>query len=140
LLSRGFLYSIGLYAVLIAAPVLAVIVWQTVAGVPYERAITMNFAVLGFAQLLHLGNARDDAPVLSWRRAIANRAALVALVIGAFSLFAVIQSPALAQWLRLVPLSATDWAVVLGLALVPAVVGQAVKVARGWMQMNGAVA
>ncbi len=138
LLARGFLYSIGLYAVLIAAPVLAVIVWQTVAGVPYERAITMNFAVLGFAQLFHLGNARDDAPVLSWRRAVANRAALAALVIGALSLFAVIQMPALAQLLRLAPLSAGDWALVLGLALVPAVVGQTVKLARVWTRSNGA--
>lgn len=140
LLARGFLYSIGLYAVLIAAPVLAMIVWQTVTGVPYERAITMNFAVLGFAQLLHLGNARDDAPVLSWRRAIANRAALAALVIGALSLVAVIQLPALAQLLRLVPLSAADWALVLGLALVPAVVGQTVKVARVWTRITGVLA
>ena len=140
LLARGFLYSIGLYAVLIAAPVLAMIVWQTVTGVPYERAITMNFAVLGFAQLLHLGNARDDAPVLSWRRAIANRAALIALAIGALSLVAVIQIPALAQLLRLVPLSAADWALVLGLALVPAVVGQTVKVARVWTRITGVLA
>jgi Ca2+-transporting ATPase len=140
LLARGFLYSIGLYAVLIAAPVLAVIVWQTVAGVPSERAMTINFAVLGFAQLLHLGNARDDAPVLSWRRAIANRAALVALVIGALSLFAVIQIPVLAQLLRLVPLAAGDWVLVLGLALVPAVVGQTVKVTRVWTRITGAVA
>ena len=140
LLARGFLYNIGLYAVSIAAPVLAVIIWQTVTGVPYERAITMNFAVLGFAQLLHLGNARDDAPVLSWCRAIANRAALIALAIGALSLVAVIQIPALAQLLRLVPLSAADWALVLGLALVPAVVGQTVKVARVWARITGVLA
>ena len=140
LLARGFLYSIGLYAVLIAAPVLAMIVWQTVTGVPYERAITMNFAVLGFAQLLHLGNARDDAPVLSWRRAIANRAALVALAVGALSLVAVIQIPAMARLLRLVPLSAVDWALVFALALVPAVVGQTVKVMRPRRRAIGAVA
>jgi len=140
LVSREFLYSIGLYAVLIAAPVLAAIIWQTAMGVPYGHAITINFAVLGFAQLLHLGNARDEGPVLSWKRAVANRAALIALAVGALSLFAVIQIPAMAQLLRLVPLSAADWALVLALALVPAVVGQTVKVMRARTRATGAVA
>ena len=140
LVSREFLYSIGLYAVLIAAPVLAAIIWQTAAGVPYAHAITINFAVLGFAQLLHLGNARDDGPVLSWNRVVANRAALIALAVGAVSLITVIQIPALAQPLRLVPLSAIDWAVVFGLALVPAVVGQAIKVGRTRTRAKGVVA
>ena len=138
LVSREFLHSIGLYALLIAAPVLAAIIWQTVSGVPYAHAMTINFAVLGFAQLLHLGNARDEGPVLRWNRVVANRAALIALAIGALSLVAVIQIPALAHLLRLVPLSATDWALVLGLALVPAVVGQAVKALR--TRTNGAIA
>lgn len=53
---------------------------------------------------------------------------------------AVIQLPALAQLLRLVPLSAADWALVLGLALVPAVVGQTVKVARVWTRITGVLA
>jgi magnesium-transporting ATPase (P-type) len=138
--SREFLHRIGLYALLIAAPVLAAIIWQTVMGVPYGHAITINFAVLGFAQLLHLGNARDEGPVLSWNRAVANRAALIALAVGALSLFAVIQIPAMAQLLRLVPLSTADWALVLALALVPAVVGQTVKVVRTRTRATGAVA
>jgi Ca2+-transporting ATPase len=140
LLSREFLYSIGVYAGLIATPVLAAIVWQTVTGVPYARAITINFAVLGFAQLLHLGNARDDGPVLSWNRMVANRAALIALAVGALSLLAVIQIPAMARLLRLVPLSAADRTLVFGLALVPAVVGQTLKVMRTRTTTTGAVA
>lgn len=133
ILSRAFLRGIGLYAVLIALPVLAAIVWQTIANVPYERAITVNFAVLGLAQLFHLGNARDENPVLSWRRAVANRAALAALVVGVLSMLAVVEIPALARLLRLVPLDATDWMVIGGLALIPAVVGQTVKAARRWL-------
>jgi len=129
---------IALYALLIAAPVLAAIVWQTLTGVEYARAITINFAALGLAQLLHLGNARDDEPVLSWRRAVANRAALAALGVGALSMFVAVQIPALAQLLHLVPLGVDDWLVVGGLALVPAVVGQALKVARRWERGGGA--
>jgi P-type Ca2+ transporter type 2C len=138
IVSWPFMREIAVYALLIAAPVLAAIVWQTVTGVEYARAITINFAALGLAQLLHLGNARDDEPVLSWRRAVANRAALAALGVGALSMFVAVQIPALAHLLHLVPLAIGDWVLVGGLALVPAVAGQALKVARRWIGAGGA--
>src|SRR6185295_5856189 len=129
LVSRAFLLRIAFYAMLIAAPVLGAIVWQTVTGVVYARAVTINFAVLGLAQLLHLGNARDEGPVVSWHRAVANRVALAALAASLLSLFVVIQVPALARLLHLVPLDGSDWLLVCALSLVPAIVGQAVKIA-----------
>ena len=138
LLSREFLYRIGAYAALIAAPVIAAIAWQTVTGVAQPRAMTMNFAVLGVAQLLHLGNARDEGPVLTWRRAVANRAALAAMVAGVLSLVAAIQVPVFAHVLRLVPLQAADWLLVCVLALVPAVAGQAWKLTRERQRVKGA--
>ena len=138
IVSWPFMREIAVYALLIAAPVLAAIVWQTVTGVEYARAITINFAALGLAQLLHLGNARDDEPVLSWRRAVANRAALAALGVGALSMVVAVQIPALAHLLHLVPLGIGDWLLVGGLALVPAVVGQALKVVRRWEGVGGA--
>ena len=118
---------------------LAAIVWQTIADVPYQRAITVNFAVLGLAQLFHLGNARDEGPVLSWERVTANRTALAALVIGALSLLAVVQIPAVAQLLRLVPLSTGDWTIIVGLAAVPAVGGQVGKMVRRLRPAHGAM-
>jgi len=139
LLSREFLFRIAFYAMLIAAPVLGAIVWQTVTGVAYARAVTINFAVLGLAQLLHLGNARDEGPVVSWHRAVANRAALAALAASLLSLFVVIQVPALARLLHLVPLHGSDWLLVGALSLVPAIVGQAVKIADQWRRGTGAV-
>jgi Ca2+-transporting ATPase len=138
LVSRDFLYSIGLYAALIAAPVLAAIVWQTATGVDHGRAMTMNFAILGLAQLFHLGNARDEGPVLAWRRVIANKAALAALVCGGVSIVAVIETSALAHLLRLVPLWGADWLIVCGLSLVPAIVGQGVKLTQQWQRGGGA--
>ena len=130
ILSRSFMRGIAGYALLIAAPVLAAIAWQTATGMEFARAITINFAALGLAQLLHLGNARDEEPVLSWRRAVANRAALAALGVGALSIIVAVQIPALGHLLHLVPLGIGDWLLVGGLALVPAVIGQALKVVR----------
>ena len=91
-------------------------------------------------QLLHLGNARDDEPVLSCGRVVANRAALGALAVGALSMFAAVQIPAMGAFLHLVPLDGADWALVSGLALVPAVVGQALKASRRWRRFTGAAA
>ena len=131
ILSRDFLRNIGLYAALIAMPVLVAIVWQTATGVEDSRAMTVNFAVLGLAQLFHLGNARHDGPVWRWRPAVANKAALAALLVGGLSIVIVVQVPVFARLLRLVPLDAIGWGLVCGLALIPAVVGQAVKTATG---------
>jgi Ca2+-transporting ATPase len=132
ILSREFMQTIGLYAVLIAAPVLGVIVWQTVTGVAEVRAMTVNFAVLGLAQLFHLGNARDERPVLSRSSALANMAALGALIIGVLSLVVVVQFPPLARFLHLVPLDARDWLLVCGLAALPAIIGQGIKAVGAW--------
>ena len=131
LLSRAFIRDIGIFAAFIAAPVLGAIAWQTATGIEPARAMTMNFAILGLAQLFHLGNARDEGPVLSRARALANKAALAALVVGALSVVAVVQIPAVATLLQLAPLTRSDWMLVVGLALLPAVAGQALKVARG---------
>ena len=75
---------------------------------------------------------------MSWHRAVANRVALAALVASVLSVFAVIQIPALARLLHLVPLHGSDWLLVCALSLVPAIVGQAVKIAYQWRRGNGA--
>ena len=137
ILSWEFMRAIGFYALLIAAPVLAAIIWQTLTDMAYSRAMSINLATLGLAQLLHLGNARDERPVLGWTRVVANRAALAALAIGAVSLIAVVQVPVLATFLSLVPLSAADWVIVCCLAPVPAVVGQVTKAWRARARVEG---
>ena len=65
---------------LIAAPVFLVIAWASWAGVPAGRAITMNFMVLALAQVFH-GNAQDTRPVLRPARVLANRLALLSVML-----------------------------------------------------------
>jgi Ca2+-transporting ATPase len=85
---------------------------------------------LAFAQIFHLGNARSASPVIAPGRALSNRYALAAvLVTFGLQIVAVSLDP-LAQVLGLTPLTREDWLVVLGLALVPAVAGQALKSLR----------
>jgi P-type Ca2+ transporter type 2C len=125
ILSRQFLTSILLYGGLITASTLAAYLWS-LREAP-QQAVTVAFMVLALAQTFHLGNARSSEPVLSLAHIGANRYALgaIALTVG-LQLAAMYVEP-LARVLRVVRLGGREWAVVLVLSALPAVVGQALK-------------
>lgn len=132
LLSGRIIGETLVYGALIAGCALAAFGWglKGPAG-GAERASTLAFLTLAFAQVFHLGNARSAGPVLSFRRAVANRWALGAVVLaGALQLLAVFYPP-LARVLGVLPPDPRDWLVVFTLALVPATAGQAAKLWRG---------
>ena len=122
--------SVAFYGVLIAAPVFFAMVWCGVLGLPAERAMTISFMVLSFAQLFHLGNARDDRAVLHPRRVVANPAALCALLMTLAVQVATVSWAPLRTFLRLELLAWTDWLLVVLVSAVPAVAGQALKLTR----------
>jgi P-type Ca2+ transporter type 2C len=128
ILSSRLSRSIVGYALLISVCTLAAFSW----GLTHSRAdsthaSTLAFMTLAFAQILHLGNARSASPVLAPARALSNLYALAAvLVTSALQIMAVTLDP-LARVLGLSSLAGSDWLVVLGLASVPALAGQALK-------------
>jgi Ca2+-transporting ATPase len=115
------------YGLLITAPALALNIWNEMTGVAGGRAMTMNFMVLAFAQLFHLGNARSDRHVLAPTRAVANTAALAAVAIVFLAQLSTVVFGPLAQVLHVEPLDAREWILVAVASLVPAVAGQAGK-------------
>ena len=126
------------YALLISLCTLGAFSWG-LARDPMSpaHASTLAFMTLAFAQILHLGNARSTSPVIAPGRALSNRYALAAvLVTFGLQVMAVSLDP-LAQVLGLSSLTGKDWLVVLGLALVPAVVGQAIKTLRTGGRSSG---
>jgi Ca2+-transporting ATPase len=125
ILSRAFLGEIALFALLITGVVLMAFALALRGGGTEAHAVTVAFMTLALAQVFHLGNARGSGPVLGWRRATGNRWALaaVALTIG-LQMIAVYAGP-LARVLHVVPLGTRDWLLIVPLALLPGVVGQA---------------
>jgi magnesium-transporting ATPase (P-type) len=132
--------SIVGYAALMAVSVFALMVSHAWFGTPVRVAMTMNFMALGLTQIFHLGNARDIRPVLQLPRVLANRHALAAVAIATASLVAVTWIPALSRLVRVTPLSAGQWLVVGVCSLVPALVGQGIKVARWGLSHHGPTA
>ena len=69
--------------------------------------------------------------MMSWRSVVRNRYALGAVALTIVLQALAVHLPALAQILRTRPLTPGEWLVALGFAVVPAVVGQALKLWRG---------
>ena len=125
ILSRAFLTSVLTFGVLITASTLAAFVWAL--GHAPERAPTMAFMTLALAQIAHLGNARSRGPVLRLERVLANPYALAGAGLAVLlQALAVVVDP-LARILRVTPLDSLEWLVVVGLASIPAIAGQALK-------------
>jgi Ca2+-transporting ATPase len=120
------------YATLISLTSLLALAWGLARpGGGWEHAGTLTFMTLAFAQIFHLGNARSSSPVLRPARVVANPYALAAVVLTAGLQILAVESPWLARVLRTQALSVADWGVVVGLALIPAGVGQMLKVIAG---------
>ncbi len=129
ILSKGFVRSIAFYSGLITAVTLIAFGWGLSTG-PQDRAGTVAFMTLALAQLFHLGNARSRGDVLRPARITANPAALAAVpLVIALQLLAV-NWPPLATLLGTTPIDASDWMVVAGLSVVPALVGQVLRRSR----------
>ncbi|NNF39436.1 MAG: HAD-IC family P-type ATPase [Gemmatimonadetes bacterium] len=127
ILSAQFIGSVGLFATLITASTLAAYVYGLSTGSD-ARAVTLSFMTLALAQLFHLGNARSHGPVLRPSRITSNRWALGAVAIVLGLQWVAVTWPPLMRVLGTTPLTAADWGVALGLAVVPAIVGQALEV------------
>ena len=121
ILSAEMLRSIAVYAALIAA---VTVVAFALGGT------TCAFMTLALAQILHLGNARSVGPVLSPRLALANRAAVAAVVLAiGLQVLTAFLAP-LARVLRVTPLTGREWVLVVILGATPAIVGQIAKALR----------
>ena len=128
ILSPRFLRRVVSYAGLILAGTMAALLWGLRQS--HQQASTMAFMTLAFAQILHLGNARSDHPVLRPAAALSNPYALLAVALAGLLQILPVAAPALRDLLDVTPLTLTDWAVVGVCASLAAVVGQSTRVWR----------
>jgi Ca2+-transporting ATPase len=128
ILSRQFVTGIFGYAGLITFSTRTAFLWAL--NQSAAHASTVAFMTLALAQAAHLGNARSERLVLRPGRAFANPFALAGAAVSIVLQVTAALLPPLASLLRLTPLSSTDWIVIVLLSLLPAVVGQGIKLAR----------
>ncbi len=95
-----------------------------------ESAVTVSFLTLAFAQLWHVFNMRRDHGGLLDNEITRNSWIWGALALCVAILLAAVYVEPLARLLSLHPPSAEAWLLVLGMSLVPLVVGQVAMTAR----------
>ena len=100
-------------------------------GATKEEAVTISFLTLAFVQIWHVFNMREPGTRFLKNNITRNPFIWAALVLCAGLLLIAVYVPGLASVMKLTPPSGLGWLVVIGMSLVPWVVGQVVLAARG---------
>lgn len=132
ILTRSHWLAVFGYGGLIAASVLAAFVmaleWLEL---PPGAATTASFLTLAFARQWHVFNMRDRGTRAFSNSVVRNKWVWGAVGLCFALLGAAVYVPALALVLKIVPPAPATWGVIVGMSLIPLVVGQALKLRKG---------
>jgi Ca2+-transporting ATPase len=133
ILTREHWMAIGGYGFLIAASVLlAFRMALTSLGMETDRAVTVSFLTLAFARLWHVFNMREQGSHPIKNDVTRNPFVWWALGLCSALLLAALYLPGISTALDMVPPGTRGWGVILGMSLVPLLIGQGVKQLRAW--------
>ena len=125
LVTRSLWIKIGLYGLLITASVLgAFFLAMHVRGIGPERAVTVSFLTLGFAQLWHVVNFRDRNSRLFVNDITRNPFVWGALLLCAFLMLLTVYFRPLGDVLKIIDPGLQGWLLILTASLIPLVIGQ----------------
>jgi len=131
ILTRRHWRSIAGYGLLIALPVMAALhVAVRVFGLDGSAAVTYSFLTLAFAQLWQVFNVRERGSPLLFNDVTRNPWVWGALALCTVLVLGAVYVPGPAALLRLSAPGPAGWAVVLGLSLLPCLVGQVLRSRR----------
>jgi P-type Ca2+ transporter type 2C len=128
ILTRDHWLAIGIYGVLVAAALgggFALALFGL--GMEEQRAVTVSFISLGLMRLWHVFNMRSNRSGLLRNEITRNRYIWGALGLCVLLLLAAVYLPILSTALGTVALGLTDWLLIVGISLVPLLVGQLLK-------------
>jgi Ca2+-transporting ATPase len=128
ILTRQHWYAIGGYGLIIALAVLgAFAVALNWLHLETREAVSISFLTLAFARLWHVFNMRDPDSALLRNDVSRNPFVWGALALCAALLLAAVYLPGLSLVLKLVDPGTGGWSLILGMSLLPLLIGQLVK-------------
>jgi Ca2+-transporting ATPase len=126
-LNRRNWLAVGFYGLLITLATLSAFglafAWLDMTP---AQAVSVAFLTLGFAQLWHVFNLRDSGSRLLHNDVVRNPYLWAALALCTLLLFAAVYVPGLGTVLQVVDPGFPGWALVIGMSLIPVLVGQVV--------------
>ncbi len=130
ILTRAHWLAIGGYGLLIAATLggafALALLWL---GMEQQRAVTISFISLGLMRLWHVFNMRNNSSGIFRNEITRNRYVWGALGLCTLLLLAAVYLPVLSTALGTVDPGLTGWLLIIGMSLVPLIVGQGLKIA-----------
>ncbi|MGM0717615.1 MAG: cation-translocating P-type ATPase [Halobacteriota archaeon] len=93
-------------------------------GMETKEAVTISFLTLAFAQLWHVFNVRDITSGILRNEITENLYVWGALALSSLILFGAVYLPGVSLALSTAPIGPDGWLVVLGMSLIPLVIGQ----------------
>jgi Ca2+-transporting ATPase len=128
ILTRGHWLAVAGYGVAITIAVLGALALSLIQfGMGKEKAVTVSFLTLAFAQLWHVFNMGDSRSGSLRSDITRNPFVWGALALCAALLLLAVYVPGLASILRLVDPGREGWTLVLGMSLIPLAVGQTLR-------------
>jgi Ca2+-transporting ATPase len=128
ILTKDHWLAVGGYGILITTAVLgALFLADKWLGGGRERAVTVSFLTLAFAQLWHVFNMRDSGSGLLRNAITRNFYIWAALALCAGLLLVAVYLPGLSQVLRVVDPGPEGWTLIILISLVPLITGQMLK-------------
>jgi Ca2+-transporting ATPase len=128
--------GMGVYGAIITASVLGSLAlafrWL---GMPQDRAVTISFLTLAFAQLWHVFDMRDHGSRFLANDVVRNPYVWGALALCVGLLLLAVYVPPLADVLGVVDPGLAGWGLVLGMSVIPLLAGQ-LLIALGWMEID----
>ena len=103
-------------------------------GLNAEEAVTISFLTLAYAQLWHVFNMRERGTPLFYNEITQNRYVWAALGLCTGMILAAVYVPGLAAVLQVTPPDLAGWSLIVGMSLLPLLVGQALL--RGAIQQG----
>ena len=116
--------------ILIAIQALAVLIWSLESGFPLEKLQTLVFTLLVLSEMFNAFNWRSDRYSIFALGLFTNRPLIYAIGITLVLQLLVIYTPILQMAFRTVPLSLSDWGVILPLASTTLIAMELVKFLR----------
>jgi Ca2+-transporting ATPase len=130
ILTRRHWLEMGGFSALITAAVLGAMALALAGlGMEQDRAVTISFLTLAFAQLWHVFNMRDQGSSFSGNEVIRNPWIWGALALCTALLVAAVYMPSLNTLLKVEDPGLVGWGLILGASLLPWLVGQ---IFRSW--------
>jgi Ca2+-transporting ATPase len=131
ILERQHWMVIGIYGFVIMVAVLgALIIALNGLGFAREKAMTVSFLTLAFAQLWHVFNMREQNSRVLSNEITRNRYVWGALLLCIALILVAVYVPGLAMVLKVVDPGVNGWSLIIAASLFPLIVGQSIKALR----------